>query len=186
MNKKLVIGGIVLLLSVGGGGFVVWQNGKDMRELNKNLPEGVSVTKSLFGNNYEVVNKIDGYEFRVPQEWRGVDAVNYTPEREEEGFKGVSIFIRGKEGEARTISVDTFYVNEVENLKQWAQSFFDTFSFTGSLEEQKISDGLTVVRAAENPSFGPYMYFVKIDSQIHIFTGGSEEFIRKIITNGKW
>lgn len=186
MNKKLVIGGIVLLLIVVGGGFFVWQNGKDVRELNKNLPNGVSVNKSLFSSDYRVVNKIDGYEFGVPGEWKGVNEIEYTSERQEEGFRGTSIFVSGKEGQARTISVDAFNVSIVGELKQWAQNFVNTFKFTGSLEEQELPNGLSVVRIAETPLSGPYMYFVRTNSFIYIFTGGSEEFIREIITNGKW
>ncbi len=46
------------------------------------------MAKSLVGNEYKVVNKIDGYEFRVPKKWEGLknplyqdvtndDSVNY-------------------------------------------------------------------------------------------------------------
>lgn len=186
MNKKLIIGGVILLLVIGGGGFFVWQNGKDVRKLNKNLPERVSVAKSLFGNDYKVVNKIDGYEFGVPEAWSGVSEIEYTPERQEEGFKGTSIFVNGKEGQARTISVDVFSDSMTEGLEQWAQNFVSTFRFTGSLEEQKLLNGSTTVRIAEDPLVGPYMYFFKNNSKIYVFTGGSEEFIREIITNGEW
>lgn len=94
MNKKLVIGGVVLLL-VGGGAFLAWQNGKDARELNKNLPKGVRVTKSLFGNEYTVVNNIDGYEFRVPiapsYNWNGVKQIIYEDAIQEDIGYGVEL-----------------------------------------------------------------------------------------------
>ena len=67
MKKKIIIIISIVLILVAGGGFFWWNgNQKDVRELNKNLPEGVRVMKSLIGNEYKVVNKIDGYEFKVP------------------------------------------------------------------------------------------------------------------------
>lgn len=61
--KAVFIFAIILIL--GTGGFFYWQNQKDVRGLNKNLPKGVKVEKSLIGNEYRVANKIDGYEFKV-------------------------------------------------------------------------------------------------------------------------
>ena len=132
------------------------------------------------------MNKIDGYGFKIPDVWKGISEIEYTSEREEEGFSGTSTFVIGKEGQMRTISVDAFEVNATEGLKQWAQSFVSTFGFTGSLEEQILANGFSIIRIAEDPSFGPYMYFVKSESKNYIFSGGSEEFIREIIANGKW
>lgn len=186
MIKKLVTIGVVLLLLIGGGIFLWQESQKDVMTLNKNLPEGVSVSKSLFGNDYRVMNKIDGYEFAVPRLWQGVNKIEYTPEREEEGFKGTSILVSGKEGPVRTISVDIFNVSATEDLKQWAQNFINTFGFAGSLEEQKLFSDLIAVRIAEDPLSGPYMYFFKTGSKLYVLTGGSEEFIREIITNGEW
>ncbi|MDO8659513.1 MAG: hypothetical protein Q7K54_02830, partial [Candidatus Parcubacteria bacterium] len=68
MIKKIVL--LVVVLGLFGGGFFYWWNNQaDVRELNKTLPEGVKVVKSFFGGEYKVINKIDGYEFKVPKEW---------------------------------------------------------------------------------------------------------------------
>lgn len=67
-KKAFIAGGIILTLALGGGGVFLWQKSQvDVQTLNKTLPEGVRVTKSLLGNEYRVVNKIDGYEFGIPK-----------------------------------------------------------------------------------------------------------------------
>ncbi|MFH1181230.1 MAG: hypothetical protein V1705_02370, partial [bacterium] len=78
MVKK--IGILIFVLVLAGGSFFYWQqNQKDISRLNKNLPKGVKVEKSLigFGNEYKVVNKIDGYEFKIPREWNGLEEIEY-------------------------------------------------------------------------------------------------------------
>ena len=75
MAKKLILFFIVVLILVGGG-FFYWRDQTDVRKLNKNLPEGIKVVKSLTGE-YGVVNKIDGYEFKVPKEWKGIGSIEY-------------------------------------------------------------------------------------------------------------
>lgn len=62
---KKIIFSVIALVLVGGGFFYWWQNQADARELNKTLPEGIGVVKSLFGfgDEYKVVNKIDNYSF---------------------------------------------------------------------------------------------------------------------------
>jgi len=89
MSKKyIVIGLVVLILAAIGAGLFLWQNQKDVRELNKNLPNGIRVVKSLVGNNYKVINKIDGYEFKIPKEWKGINEINYAPEmRARKGYQ---------------------------------------------------------------------------------------------------
>ncbi|MBI1984730.1 MAG: hypothetical protein HYS60_01305 [Candidatus Wildermuthbacteria bacterium] len=76
IDKKIFAALLILLLVLGGGIFL-WNNQKDVRELNKSLPEGVKVTKSLIGDQYRVVNKIDGYEFGVPKAWGGLRNIDY-------------------------------------------------------------------------------------------------------------
>ncbi len=66
--KKLIfwVVSVAVLVLAAGGFFYWWQNQADVRELNKTLPEGVRVVKSLIGSEYKIVNKIDGYEFKIP------------------------------------------------------------------------------------------------------------------------
>ena|SRR3989338_1198780 len=96
MGKKVIflISIIVVLLLAGGGVFYWWQNQADVRELNKTLPVGVRVEKSLAGE-YKVVNDIDGYEFKVPGGWMGVQEIAYTPESTEQGYVLAGIELEG-------------------------------------------------------------------------------------------
>ncbi|MBI4101556.1 MAG: hypothetical protein HY443_01150, partial [Candidatus Nealsonbacteria bacterium] len=84
MMKKLI--GLIIILLLFAGGIFFWRNNtKDVRELNKGLPKGVRVEKSLFGfgNEYKVVNKIDGYEFKVPERLRGIKSLDYFFDQEQ-------------------------------------------------------------------------------------------------------
>jgi len=187
MNKKIVILSIVIILILCvGGGFFWWQNQKDVRELNKNLPEGVRVVKSLMGKEYKVVNKIDGYEFRVPKEWKGIKEIMYAPERTEEGYTGVSIELEGKEGVGRSVGIDRFEEDENLNLEVWAKRFFESFGLMGEFIQDRI-ETIEIVKTQENVHLGgDYVYFFKQGSVVFAITSGSEEFIREIISNGKW
>ena len=76
---KKIVGPVFVLLLISGGVFYWQNNQKDVRELNKTLPVGVKVAKNLFGfgNEYKVINKIDGYEFKVPSAWKGIEKIEY-------------------------------------------------------------------------------------------------------------
>ena len=176
---------IIVLLLAGGGVFWWWQNQEDIRELNKNLPEGVRVAKNLKGE-YWVVNRIDGYEFRVPGEWKGIEEIEYVAERIEEGYTGVSIELTGKEGMGRSVGVDCFKGEGDLNLENWAKKFFDIFGLTGKFIPEKIGE-VNIVKTQENVHLGgEYVYFFKKDFAIYAITCGSEEYISEIITSGKW
>lgn len=187
MNKKLVVGGIVLLLVIGGGGFFVWQNGKDVRELNKNLPEGVNVTKSLFGNDYRVVNKIDGYEFAVPERWNGVNEIAYIPEKTDGEYTVTTAELEGKEGTSRIVTVNRFKLEEPSiDLESWAKTNFDTYGLEGEFTKDSVGTFEIVKTQEDVHLLGMHIYFFQKNSAIYAITNGSEEFIREIITNGKW
>ncbi|MFQ6082596.1 MAG: hypothetical protein ACE5WD_04455, partial [Candidatus Aminicenantia bacterium] len=174
-------------LIVGTAGFFWWQNQKDVRELNKNLPEGVRVVKSLTGKEYRVVNRIDGYEFKVPEEWRGINEIEYIPERTEEGYTMASIELEGKEGESRVFVINRFKTEKPDlNLELWVKTNFDTFGLIGDFSKDKVKE-FDIVKTQENVHLlGMYVYFFKKNSGIYAITGGSEEFIRDIIISGKW
>ncbi len=185
MVKKIVLA--VLVLGLFGGGFFYWWNSQaDVRELNKTLPKGVSVAKSLVGNEYKVINKIDGYEFKAPKEWRGVKEIEYMPEREEMGFRGTSINIEGLEGGARGMGIDRFKIDGTTNLIDWAENMFNVVGLTGDFINETIGR-FEIAKTQENVHLGGmYMYFFKKDSVIYSITNGSEDYIRYIIANGKW
>lgn len=187
MVKKVVLA--VLVLGLFGGGFFYWQRSQaDVRELNKNLPDGVKVVKSLFGNEYRVVNKLDGYSFKVPDEWKGVSDIEYISVREAEGYRGTSLNIGGNTGIGNSVGIDN-YISGGEmkgDLKSWAESNFKTFGLTGTFFEDVVGQ-INVVKAKEEIHLlGEQVYFFKKELNIYVITGGSEEFIKEIILNGKW
>src|SRR3989344_1766137 len=172
MKKNLIVGGIVLALIIAGGSVFLWQkNQADVAELNNALPEGIRVVKSLFGNEYRVVNKIDGYEFRVP---KGNDQLNrvvrvnyvdlttdldfgYTPYMEEE-YKKSTISETSLLVEEYTLggfNIRKFSLREdiplelfVENLKSVLISAFQTDRIRIEFTEEnlKISETDTIVK----------------------------------------
>lgn len=186
MNKKIIFP-LIMVLLLGVGGVFWWQDQAEVRELNKNLPEEVRVVKGLFGQEYKVVNKIDGYEFKVPEGWKGIEEIEYTPKRVVEGFVITSIGVEGKEGEARDIAIDR-YESEKENieLESWAKELFNIFKLSGEFIKDKL-ENIDIVKTQESEHLlGMYIYFFKKNKTIYVISGGSEEFIRDIILNGKW
>jgi len=185
MKKIIFLVLIVLLISAGG--FFWWQEGqKDVKELNKNLPEGIRVAKSFLGE-YKVINKIDGYEFKVPKEWNGLEEIRYVPEGTEQGYTASSIALKGKEGGSRIIAIDRFKIENPDiNLGDWAKTNFETFGLTGDFSKNNVGEFETVKTREEVHLLGMAVYFFKKDSAIYSITCGSEEFIREIIANGKW
>jgi len=186
MSKKIV-GLVFILILLTVGGVFLWQkNQKDVAELNKNLPEGVRVVKSLVREEYRVVNQIDGYEFKTPVGWRGLNKITYTPERVEGRYSGSSVGVEGREGAGRIVGIDRFEAEESINLKNWAEKFFEEFGFVGEFILEKI-DVVDVVKTRETIHLGgEYVYFFKQDYAVYAITGGSEESIREIIISGKW
>ena len=186
MLKKILP--LVIILGLAGAAFFYWQNNQaDVKELNKTLPEGVKVAKSLIGDEYKIVNKIDDYEFKIPSEWQGVKEVEYIPERVVEKMLITSIGLEGVIGYGRILSIDAYALFQVEvDLEQWAKELLNTFDLGGVLEEEKIGNSTVIKIKEEEHLAGTYIYFLKNDSIVYVFNCGSEEFIRYIITNGKW
>jgi len=192
MNKKIFLGAAVLALVLVVGGFFYywWQNQTDVRELNKTLPEGVRVVKSLIGNEYRIVNKIDGYEFETPIQWAGFEKeIEYIPEREVSDFKVIgSLGFEGKAPIARPFSIDVYDISDQldADLIVWAKTLWTTFSLNGELQRD-IVQNVPVVKVFESEHLGnTYVYFMKQNTKIYVFNNKSEEDIRYIISNGKW
>ena len=188
ISKKIIVSiGIVIILLLGAGGVFWWQNQKDVRELNKNLPEGVRVVKSLIWNEYKVVNRIDGYEFKASKEWGGINEIEYVPERTEEGYTAASIGIEGKEGGSRIVTIDRFKAEKTDiDLEKWAKTNFEAFGLVGNFEKDNVA-GFRVVKTTEEVHLlAMCVYFFQKDLAIYAIVKGTEEFIRYIIDNGKW
>lgn len=188
-SKKIVglLGVVILFLILGVGGFFYWQNQKDVRELNKTLPKGVKVEKSLFGDEYKVVNKIDGYEFKVPREWMGIKEVEYSKEVTERGYTASSIGLEGNGGSSNIIAIDRFKLSSLEqDLENWAKVYFETFGLAGTFSKDKINL-FEVVKTREDVHLGGmYVYIFESNATMYGIANASEEFIREIISNGKW
>ncbi len=189
MKKNLkVVGGIVLALILTGGSVFLWQKSQaDVQELNKTLPEGVRVVKSLLGNEYRVVNKIDGYEFKVPKTWSGLASIEYTPEFTEQGYTATILDFDGKEGIGIGAALDRFKITE-ENiyLEQWAKTNAETFGFVGEYIKDQVGKTDVVKTREKVHLLGMYTYFFKKEGAIYAVTNASEDSIREIILSGKW
>ncbi len=184
-----MVAAVVGFLLVGGGVFLLQENQKAVASLNETLPEGVRVEKSLFGNEYKIVNKIDGYEFTVPKEWVGVQKVEYIKQdKNENKYETASIEITGVEGIGRLIGVDKFNIQEFEskNLENTAREIFEYYELTGEFSKDPVGNIEIVKTRSDTQLLGMYVYFFKTNSAIYGVTGGSEEYIRKIISSGKW
>ena len=185
MSRKIIFSLIVILILVVGGGFFWWwQNQKDVRELNKGLPEGVRVVKSLFGE-YKVVNKLDGYEVKVPREWEGLKEIEYTPERKVKELEVVSVNLTGENNEF--IAIDCYRLKELGvDLEAWANELIDYLELSGILKKEIVGNLEVVKMKEEEHLAGIYIYFLKKDLKIYAMAGFSEESIREIILNGRW
>ena len=188
--KKLVFAvvSVSVLVLVAGGFFYWWQNQADVRTLNKTLPEGVRVVKSLIGDEYRVVNKIDGYSFKIPPEWRGLVEINYNPERKVKDFSVSSIGLEGTNNLATPFSIDIYNIEDPPgtDLMSWAKNLWNLFTLDGELQ-QDVVQNVSVVKVFEGKNLGKtYVYFLKSGAKIYVLNNTSEEFIRYIISNGKW
>ena len=188
MRKKIIFSLIgILLLVIIAGGFFWWRNQKDVRELNKNLPEGVRVVKNFFGE-YRVVNKIDGYEFKLPKEIKSLKEVKYYTEEEK---KPVGISIEGIGGEVigvgyyKLIQPDKSLESWINDWsKEWV-SYFQTFNW--EIEKKQIGN-FEVFKVSEEKHLAGLMSFYFFKKNLRIYQLGviPEKFIREIILNGKW
>lgn len=213
---KKIVGPVFVLLLIFGGVFYWQNNQKDVRELNKNLPKGVMVAKSIFGfgNEYKVINKIDGYEFKVPSAWKGVKKIEY----EDVIDTDLSIKKQTKEDFSKKIVSETnLYVegfreldyiltrilrlNNIIDLNKFVEEFQKIYSPYTKTERSesspKIKDFIigdlrgfklyTVFKSKTgNELITDEYYFFGKDHKIYIFSHFNDDFVRKFIADGKW
>jgi hypothetical protein len=188
MKKIVVIIVSVFVLCLVCGGLFYWrQNQSDVGALNKTLPIGIRVIKSLFGNGYGIINKIDGYQFVIPPQWNGLNEIAYVPERIENDLRVAGIELAAKEKENGVATINRFFTNTtIQDLNNWVENAIESFGLVGSLTENNVS-GIKTIKIQENIHLGGmYVYFWQKGLSIYAITNGSEEFIRYIIANGKW
>lgn len=187
MKVKFVFLAVVVLL-IAGGVFLFLENQNTVKELNKNLPEGVKVVKSLFGNEYTVVNKADGYEFRIPTNWSKPTEIGYVPERTEQGYAVTSITVTGSSKFDQDVTVDRFTAPPPSpDLETWAKTSFETLGLVGTnFSKAKVGD-FEIVKTQEEVHFlGDFIYWFQTDSVVYAITSGWEEDIKNVIANGSW
>ncbi|MEK9135247.1 MAG: hypothetical protein AAB451_03030 [Patescibacteria group bacterium] len=215
MVKK--IGILVFVLILAGSGFFYWQNNqKDIQALNKILPAGVKVAKNLFGfgNEYKVINKIDGYEFKVPSAWKGIEKIEY----EDVIDTDLSIKKQTKEDFSKKIVSETnLYVggfgsldymltrilrlNNIIDLNKFVEEFQKIYSPYAKTERSESSPKIKDFIIGDSRGFKLYTvfksktgnelitdeyYFFGKDYKIYIFSHFNDDFVRKFIADGKW
>ena len=187
MKKIIIVSLLIIALLVIAGGIFWWQSQLKVRDLNKSLPSGVKVVKSLFGNDYTVVNKIDGYEFKVPKAWEGLSVIEYVSERIEKGYTASNISGEGNKGYSRVFTIAQFKNSRVDDdLESWAKDNFQIFGLIGDFSKDKIGQFDVVKTREEEHLVGMSVQFFRKNSVIYAITNGSEEFIKEIILNGEW
>ncbi len=191
MRRKIIVSLLIIaFLAVAGGSFYWWQGQQSVKGLNETLPEGVRVKKSLFSNEYFVVNNIDNYEFRVPIAWEGLSTIEYVAEGEEEIFNGTKVTgigLKGLKGGATAFSIDVYLIDKLDlELIEYAREIWVFYGLDGELKGETIN-GISIVKAFEEKHLmGTFVYFFENKNNLYILNNGSEEFIQEIILNGKW
>ena len=190
-NMKKIIFLVLVILLISAGGFFWWQESqKDVKELNKNLPDGIKVTKSFLGE-YKVINKIDGYEFKAPKEWRGVGNID----RYEVSKNSNRLIIESPPAFVTDLIALDRYKEEVEELKPWIIDLYRSLlgiegGLTGYEIQEEELGSLKVIKLKEISPTVSISYFFQNKNKSTIYELRSviwtEESIREIITNGKW
>jgi hypothetical protein len=210
--KKIIFFAVILVLA-GAGFFYWWQNQADVRELNKTLPEGVKVAKSIFGDEYRVVNKIDEYEFKVPPEWKDIELAVYMDITNDElsyryGFgqelKNIIIYegaLGIQDSEQHQIELRTLKIDKNLDMETLVNEFgstnipqFKTMKFT-LVTNELIVNNMNVLKLSfvgksswgSELTLAPY-YFLRGEKKVYVlfFDTKNEEVMREIISNGKW
>ncbi len=181
-NKKLIFGILTILVIFG---FFYWKNQKEIKEINSSLPEGIEITKTLFGN-YKINNKIDKYNFKAPEEWKTIKEVRYINQRESKGYKFSSINVKGEAPKGKVVAIVKIESKPNLNLLNQANLFFDAFDLKGEFSEKEIKGIKTVTSKEVGGLMGIDVSFFQKEDNIYLVTCESEDFIKEIITSGDW
>ena len=162
MKKKIIFSLVlVFCLALAGSAFLYWKSQKVVVGLNADLPEGIRVVKSVFGEGWKVVNKIDGYEFTVPKAWDGVSEIEYIPSTEEEKYQVRSINIRGINAMSSLLSIDKFNISKDFKFNEEVRGILNEYGFSGDLIIDN-SNGVEILKIREDIHLGGmYVYFLK-------------------------
>ena len=181
MKKNIIFAvGFALILAIAWVYFV-WQGGEELRELNKDLPEGIRVVERNGGQ--VVVNEKDGYEITVPEKWGGLESVNW---RESSRFEKGIVSIEGKYYQLTEIKV--FSQKEKIDMEKWVKELWkenSTIYIEPEIVEEKILNDYERIKAN---SFGGmigdlFFIYIQINSNIYEFSSDLEEIIQDVILN---
>jgi len=184
VNIKKIAFFILVIVFIVTGVFFYWKNEqKELANLNKSLPDGIKITKTLL-NRYEVNDKIDNYSFKVPKSWDGIEYIEYLPETTEKEHTFSNIGIEGKTKRYKLIGVSKFQGNLKTDILEQATSLFNDFGLNHNFTQKRIKNIKTIKDDSGFP--GEYTYIFKKGNYMYVLVGASEEFIEEIISNGTW
>lgn len=180
MRKNITFAIIILILIAGGISFW-WQNGAELRELNKNLPEGIRVVER--NGQQVVVNEKDGYEIAVPEKWGGLESVDW---RESFQFEKGIVSIEGKK--YQLIEIKVFSKKEKIDMEKWIRELWKEnpiIYIEPTIIEEEIFNDYKMMKAN---SFGGtigdlFFIYIQINSNIYEFSSDSEEIVQDVILN---
>ena len=195
MNKKLVIIFVILIFLAVTGGVFWWQSGAELRELNKDLPEGIKITKDTSGQ-YKVTNKKDGYEIQWPEEISKAAYQEYWEGNEDPAIKAEDPIVRGG-----TIGFNGILISYIEfapgtNLESWLQNVAQENHITLHIEKYKIGniavskECIVKIRDKNVPLMCDdeydYSYSFSVGSKNYKIMYASEKEAEDIIKNTNW
>ncbi len=185
MSKTKKIISLVVLFIFILIGFSYWKDQQEIKELNKDLPEGIRITKGII-SNFKIINEIDNFTFEVPRKWKNIEEIKYMPQRESKGYTFSSVNVKGEAPQGKVIAVVKFKNKPDVSLLNQASSFFEAFELNGSLSEEKLNGKEIVSGEKINGLMGIDASFFQNKDYIYLITCESKEFIKEVINKGEW
>jgi len=191
MRKKVIILTILISLLIAGGIFWWWQSGEELRELNKNLPEGIRVIKT-FSGEYEIINKKDDYKINWPkkklgnvfyEEIQDLEEIMppYFPEEIKNLFISRTDLVLGEYSILPELRIDCFNLKNNIDLRKILEALKKSPFANKKMGLEKIGDieVLIVKDGQENYSF-------QINSKFYNIACEEENLCENILKTSKW
>lgn len=162
--------------------YFFWQGGPRIRNLNKNLPEGIKVEKR---GQEVVINKIENYEIRVPREWGGLKEVEYRVGQDERVLS-----LEGLNNGIIEIKIFSF---EGERIKEWVEKHWKEELKTGAyinptiIGEEQMGSYFVIKAKDYGGVMGDiYFYYLRIGERIFEFSSVQENSLKQIILSNNF
>ena len=155
--------------------FFFYLKDKEIRELNKNLPQGVYFEKR--GKDLFLINKLDGYELKIPESWGGVSKADYT---------GQNLGIGGKK-EEKWVTITVYEVKKEKSIEEIINERIKNPEKYNLVEPQLIGkekiNNLTIIKIKD---FGGMMgdvffYYFKFKTNLYELYSDNQESLSEII-----